>query len=61
MISRHLRKELTVLFKGFSGKRRFLVKFQDGGDKDITLNQLTINTAKRIPMNKRDHYLFDTG
>ena len=34
--SRRPRKELTGVVQGVSGKRRFLVIFQDGCEKDLT-------------------------
>ena len=45
---RRLRKDLTDVFQVFSGKRRFLVRFQDGCEKDLTLNQLTVMTVDDI-------------
>ena len=44
VFSSRLRKELTGVVQGVSGKRRFLVRFQDGCENDKTLNQLTIVT-----------------
>ena len=35
--SRRMRKELTGVVQGISGKRRFLVRFHDGCKKDIVL------------------------
>ena len=40
------------MVQGVSGKRRFLVRFQDGCEKDVTSNKLTILTVENIPMNK---------
>ena len=48
--SRRLRKELTVSVQGLSRERRFLARFQDGCDKYLTSNQLTIMTVQKIPM-----------
>ena len=39
------RKELTGVVQRFSGNKRFLVKLQDGSEKYITLNQLTVVTV----------------
>ena len=41
-ISRRLRKELTGVAEEFSDKNRLLVRFQDGFEKVLSLNQLTI-------------------
>ena len=43
------RKELTGVVQGASGKKRFLVRFQDGYEKDLTLNQLTVVIVAKIP------------
>ena len=48
--SRRLRKELTGVVQQISGKRRFLVRFQDGCEKDTTSYQLTIVVVDKIPM-----------
>ena len=45
-------KWLTSVIQGVSGKRRFLVSFQDGCDKDLASNQITVMTVYRIHMNK---------
>ena len=47
--SRRTRKELTGMVQGVSGKMRFLGRFQDGCDKDLTSNQLTVVTVDRSP------------
>ena len=44
-----MRKELNDVAESVFGKRRFLVRFQDGCGKDLTLNQLTKITVERIP------------
>ena len=46
--SRRMRKELTGVVKYISGKRRFLVRFHDGWDKNLSLNQLTVVAAHEI-------------
>ena len=50
--SRRLRKELTGVVQGVSGKMRFLVRFQDGCEKDLILNQLTVGTSEKSPMDE---------
>ena len=39
---RRLRKEMTGLVQEVVWKRRYLVRFQDGGEKEMLSNQLTI-------------------
>ena len=39
--SRRLRKELTGVVQGVSGKRMFLVRFQNGCENNMSSNQLT--------------------
>ena len=51
-VSRSLRKELTGVVQGVSGKRRFLVKFQDGCEKGLTSNILAAVVVGRIPVTK---------
>ena len=48
--SRWLREDFIDMVQGLSGKRRLLVRFWDGCEKDLTLNQLTVVTVERIPM-----------
>ena len=40
------------MVQGVSVKRRFLVRFQDVCEKDLTLNQLTIVTVEKITVTK---------
>ena len=47
---RRMRKELTGVVQGVSGKRRFLVRFQDGCEKDMTSNKLTAVIVDKIPV-----------
>ena len=47
---RRLRKDLTGVVQVFSGKKRLLVRFQYGCDKNPTSNKLTVMTVDRIPM-----------
>ena len=46
--SRRMRKELTGLVQGVSGRRRFLVRFHNGCKKNLSSNQLTVVTAHEI-------------
>ena len=46
--SRRTRKELTGVVQGVSGRRRFLVRFQNGCKNNISSNQLTVVTAHEI-------------
>ena len=46
--SRRMRKELHGVVKCVSGRRRFLVRFQNGCEKNLSSNQLTIVTAHKI-------------
>ena len=39
---RRLRKDITVVVQEVVGKRRYLVRFQDGLEKEILLDQITI-------------------
>ena len=48
--SRKMKKELTILVQGISGKKMFLVRFQDGCEKDPTSNQLTTVIVEKIPL-----------
>ena len=44
----NLRKDLTCVVQGVSGKRSVLDMFKDGNEKDMTPNQLTIMILKKI-------------
>ena len=46
--SRSMRKELTGVVQGVSGKRRFLVRFQNGCEKNLSSNQLTVMISHEI-------------
>ena len=41
-------KELTGVVHGVLGRRRFLVRFQNGCEKNLSSNQLTVVTAHKI-------------
>ena len=43
--SRRMRKDLTGVVQGVSGRRRFLVRFRNGCKNNLSLNQLTIVIA----------------
>ena len=47
-MSRRMRKEFTGVVKGVSDRRRFLVRFQNGCEKNLSSNQLTVVTAHEI-------------
>ena len=47
VFSRCLRKKLTVVFQGVSGKRRSLVRFQYGCENYLTLHQQKFVTIER--------------
>ena len=44
-----MRKEFNGVVQGISGKKRFLVRFQDGCEKDLSSNQLTTVIVDNIP------------
>ena len=46
--SRRMRMELTGVVKAISGKRKFLVRFHDECEKNLSLNQLTVVAAHEI-------------
>ena len=46
--SRRMRKELTGVVQGVSGRRRFLARFQNGCKNNLSSNQLTVVTAHKI-------------
>ena len=46
--ARRMRKELTGVVQAISGKMRFLVRFHDGCEKNLSSNQLTIVTPHDI-------------
>ena len=39
---------MTGVVQGVSGRRRFLVRFQNGCEKNISLNQLTVVIVEKI-------------
>ena len=47
-----MRKELTGVLQGVSVKRRFLVRFKNGCEKNLSLNQLTVVIVENIPDEK---------
>ena len=46
--SRRTRKELTGVVQGISGRRRFLLRFQNGCKKNMSSNKLTVVIVERI-------------
>ena len=46
--SRRMRKELNGVVQGVSGRRRFLVRFHNGCEKNLSSNQLTVVIAHDI-------------
>jgi len=46
--SRRMRMELTGVVIAISGKRKFLVRFHDGCEKNLSSNQLTVVTPHEI-------------
>ena len=46
--SRRMRKELTGVVQAILWKRKFLVRFHDGCEKNMSSNQLTVVTAHEI-------------
>ena len=48
--SRRMRKELTGVVQGVSGRRRFLVRFQNGCKNNLSSNQLIIVIVDKIPV-----------
>ena len=49
---RRLRKELTRMFQRVSGKKRFLVRFQYGCEKDLNSNKLTAVAVEKNPVDE---------
>ena len=43
-----MRKELTGVVQAILGNRRFLVRFHDGCEKNLSMNQLTVVAAHEI-------------
>ena len=46
---RRMRTELAGVVQGISGKNRFLVRFQDGCENNLSSNQLTIIIVEKSP------------
>ena len=46
--SRRMRKDFTGVFQGVSGRRRFLVRFQNGYKNNLSSNQLTVVIVDNI-------------
>ena len=50
--SRRTRKDLNGMVKVVSGRRRFLVRFQNGCKNILSTNQLTVVIVEKIPEEK---------
>ena len=48
--SRRTRKDLTGVVQGVLGRRRFLVRFQNGCKNNLSSNQLTVVIVEKIPV-----------
>ena len=48
--SKRIRKEFTGVVQGVSGRKRFLLMFQNGCKKNLSLKQLTIVIVEKIPV-----------
>ena len=49
-ISRRMRKEFTLVVQGVLGRRRFLVRYQNGCKKNLSSNQITVVIVDKIPV-----------
>ena len=58
--SRRMRKELTGVVQGVSGRRRFLVRFQNGCKKNLSSNQLTVVAAHEILVEEAPDVVYDS-
>ena len=47
--SRRMRKQFTGVVQGVSGKNSLLVRFKDGCENNLSLNQLTVMIVENIP------------
>ena len=50
---RRLRKELTGVVQVVSNKRRLLVRFQYGWEKDLAANKFTVMAVDKIPVDEK--------
>ena len=50
--SRRMRKELTGVVQGVLGSSSFLMRFQNGCENNLSLNQLTVVIVEKIPEEK---------
>ena len=48
--SRRMSKDLTGVVQGFSGRRRFLVSFQNGCGNNLSSDQLTVVIVDKLPV-----------
>ena len=49
---RKMRKKFTGVMLGVSGRRRLLVRFQNGCENNMSSNQITVVIVKKIPEEK---------
>ena len=56
-----MRKDFNGVVQGFFGKKRFFVGFQDGFEKDMTSNQLTVVVVEKIPVTEEYEVLRISG
>ena len=54
--SRRMRKELTGVVQGVLGRRRFLVRFQNGCKKNLSSNQLNDVIVEKIPLEEEPEF-----
>ena len=50
--TRRIRRDFTGMVQGVSGKKRLLVRFQDGFENNLSSNQLTIVIVEKISEEK---------
>ena len=55
-----MRKESTGVVQDISGKRRFLVRFHDGCENNLSSNQLTIVIVEKILEEKEPEVFMNT-
>ena len=51
-----MRKELTGVVQGVSGRRRFLLRFKDRYENNQSSNQLTVVIVEKIPEEKEPEF-----
>ena len=48
--SRSMSKEFTVVVQGVLGRRRLLVRYKNGYEKNLSSNQITVVIVDKIPV-----------